>query len=202
MSYEGVFSGMTEPSPDPGERLTALFHEVRSELVGLATFLVRSGVDPEEAVQETFIKCWRRRHELAEVRDLRGWVFTVAWNAARDLERRAGARRRAERGLAEALARGESGTMARTAVAGGGPVLELEQREQVERVRRQLHELPREEREVFLLRENAGMTYGQIAEVTGNPVGTVKSRMRAALRRLREALRERSDVQSESEVQG
>ena len=45
-----------------------------------------------------------------------------------------------------------------------------------------------EERDVFLLRQNGELTYEQIAEMHGCPVGTVKTRMRAALEKLRKVL--------------
>lgn len=50
--------------------------------------------------------------------------------------------------------------------------------------------LPREQREAFLLREEAGLSVAQIAEVTGAGQETAKSRLRYALQRLREGLRE------------
>lgn len=45
-----------------------------------------------------------------------------------------------------------------------------------------------EEQEVFLLRQNGSLTYEQIAESTSLPLGTVKTRMRSAIRQLREAV--------------
>lgn len=51
-----------------------------------------------------------------------------------------------------------------------------------------LQALPTEQREVFLLREYAGLRFGEIAEVTGTPENTVKSRMRYALEALRAEL--------------
>jgi len=61
-------------------------------------------------------------------------------------------------------------------------------REQLALVREALHGLRVEEKEVFLLRQNGQMTYQQIAEAMNLPVGTVKTRMRLALERIREAL--------------
>ena len=45
-----------------------------------------------------------------------------------------------------------------------------------------------EEQQVFLLRQNGSLTYDQIAEATSLPLGTVKTRMRTAIRQLREAV--------------
>jgi RNA polymerase sigma-70 factor (ECF subfamily) len=53
-----------------------------------------------------------------------------------------------------------------------------------------LRKLPEEQREVFLLREYSGVPFKEIAEVTGVPENTVKSRMRYALEGLRRALQE------------
>jgi RNA polymerase sigma-70 factor (ECF subfamily) len=57
-------------------------------------------------------------------------------------------------------------------------------------VRVALRKLRCEEQEVFLLRQNGGMSYEEIAEAVGIPLGTVKTRMRLAITRLREALAE------------
>lgn len=69
-----------------------------------------------------------------------------------------------------------------------GPEVDAEQREQLEQVRQALHQLRPEEQEVFLLRQNGDLTYEQIASTIGIPLGTVKTRMRLALGKLRTAL--------------
>ena len=68
------------------------------------------------------------------------------------------------------------------------PDVAVERKDALERVRAALHALPEAEREVFLLRQNGALTYEAIAASLHAPVGTVKTRMRAALRRLREAV--------------
>ena len=62
--------------------------------------------------------------------------------------------------------------------------------EQLARLRSAVLELRSEEQEVFLLRQNGELTYEQISESLGVPLGTVKTRMRLALAKLREALEE------------
>jgi RNA polymerase sigma-70 factor (ECF subfamily) len=69
-----------------------------------------------------------------------------------------------------------------------GPEADAAHREQLALIRQALASLRREEQEVFLLRQNGQMTYEEIAESIRIPVGTVKTRMRLALSKLREAL--------------
>ena len=71
--------------------------------------------------------------------------------------------------------------------------MELERQEQIARVQRALLDLRPEEQEVFLLRQNGGMTYEEIALSISLPVGTVKTRMRLALQKLRAVLKRTSD---------
>ena len=71
-----------------------------------------------------------------------------------------------------------------------GPDLLVEQDERLSRLRQVLTQLRPEEQEVFLLRQNGELTYEEIAEEIGVPSGTVKTRMRLALSKLREVLAE------------
>jgi RNA polymerase sigma-70 factor (ECF subfamily) len=71
-----------------------------------------------------------------------------------------------------------------------GPQHAAAQHEQLERVRGAVRELRTEEQEVFLLRQNGELTYEEIASAIGIPTGTVKTRMRRALTKLRQVLAE------------
>jgi RNA polymerase sigma factor (sigma-70 family) len=62
---------------------------------------------------------------------------------------------------------------------------QLEQDEQLARVRRAVADLRPEEQEVFLLRQNGELTYDEIAAAVGIPLSTVKTRMRLAIAKLR-----------------
>jgi RNA polymerase sigma-70 factor (ECF subfamily) len=68
------------------------------------------------------------------------------------------------------------------------PGQDIEHQESMQRVRKALMQLRPEEQEVFLLRQNGDLTYEQIAEMRNRPVGTVKTQMRSALAKLRQAL--------------
>jgi len=66
-----------------------------------------------------------------------------------------------------------------------------------ERMQRAIEALPDEQREIFLLREVSDLQFNEIAEIVGIPENTVKSRMRYALEKLREALAEYRDLAAE-----
>jgi RNA polymerase sigma-70 factor, ECF subfamily len=68
------------------------------------------------------------------------------------------------------------------------PFATVAQAIEAERVQAVLRELPEEQREAIVLAYFAGLTHQEIAEETGAPLGTVKSRMRLGLRRMRTLL--------------
>ena len=170
-----------QDSADSRQKLETLFADAHGEILGTLFYLVGNIEDARDALQETFLKCWRHQEQMAEVANLRAWVFRVALNTGRDCRKAAWNRRR--QSLVEDV------IMVSTA---DGPDAGLERDEQTQVLRHAVLKLRPEEQEVFLLRQNGDFTYEQIAEATSLPVGTVKTRMRAAIRRLREAVGEQS----------
>src|SRR4051812_28074649 len=83
-----------------GDDLVRVFNEVRTELVSTLVFMLGNREDAQDAAQEAFVKCWRNRDGVSEVRNLRAWIFRVGLNAAKDLQRNAWNRR--SRPLAQA----------------------------------------------------------------------------------------------------
>jgi RNA polymerase sigma factor (sigma-70 family) len=69
--------------------LLRAFAEVREELLGTLAGHLGSHEDAQDVAQETFLKCWRARRKLRRVRNLKAWIFRIALNAARDLQRNA-----------------------------------------------------------------------------------------------------------------
>jgi RNA polymerase sigma factor (sigma-70 family) len=163
------------PSSDTLEDAFACY---QPELLGMLYHLVGNIEDARDALQDTFIKCWRHRDEIAGIENLKAWIFRIALNTGRDLRQTAWRRRK--KPLPE--------DTTNLVTQGDGPEAEVEHREQMALIREAVSQLRTEEQEVFLLRQNAQMTYEQIADTMGIPTGTVKTRMRLALIRLREAL--------------
>lgn len=162
--------------------LEAAFARYQSELLGTLYYLVGNFEDASDAMQETYLKCWRHREKLPDIKNLKAWIFRIAVNTARDIRQTAWRRKR------KSLP--DEGNMIASRQA--DPPEQIEQSEQVMRLRAAVGELRPEEQEVFLLRQNGEMTYEQIGEAVGIPTGTAKTRMRLALTKLREALADHS----------
>lgn len=154
------------------------FAQYQSELLGTLFYLVGNLEDARDALQEAFIKCWRNQDKLPEIDNLKAWIFRIALNTGRDIRETAWRRKK------QALPEDES--MLTSAQA--GPEAIVEQDERLSRLRVAMHQLRPEEQEVFLLRQNGEMTYEEIGEALEIPSGTVKTRMRLALQKLREVL--------------
>ena len=154
------------------------FARYQDELLGTLFYMLGNREDARDAVQETFIKCWRHRGGLPQINNLKAWIFRVALNTGRD-QRRAACR---DRRLLQAGADSMMATLETS------PLAALEHEDELALVRKALSDLRPEEQEVFLLRQNGEMTYDAIARAIGIPLNTVKTRMRLALTKLRSAL--------------
>jgi RNA polymerase sigma-70 factor (ECF subfamily) len=131
----------------------------------------------EDVVQEAFLSLWRSGARYDRARgSVRSWVLSVVHNRAVDALRRGvvrDGRTVDDEGLAERVAAPE-----RTDV-------EVARREEAREVRGALGELPAEQRQVIELSYFGGFTHVQIASMLEVPIGTVKSRMRLGLTKLR-----------------
>ena len=177
----------TGPLDEQG--LVSLFNDIRDELVSTLQYMLGNADDAQDAAQEAFLKCWRARHTLSEILNLRAWIFRVGLNAAKDFQRSAWNRR------SRPLPEDDLMMPARDEPTGQS----LEDREALDRLRDAISHLRPEEKEVFLLRQNGDFTYEQIAEMRNAPVGTVKTQMRTALQKLRKVLNPDPDSDDETE---
>jgi RNA polymerase sigma-70 factor (ECF subfamily) len=163
-----------------GEDFVCAFNGLRTELVSTLYFYLGNFEDAQDAAQEAFLKCWRFRDTMSDVRNLRAWIFRVGLNSAKDLQRNAFRRRVRPLSVAGVPLQPDSAS----------PEKSAQDREAKERLRQALVDLRPDEKEVFLLRQNGCLTYEEIAKLRQSPVGTVKTQMRAAIAKLRQVLQE------------
>ena len=142
-------------------------------------FLMRSGADPslaEECTQDVMAALWHKSHQFDPARaSVATWIFTIARNRKIDILRR---QRRPE---PEDLAWGPE------AEPDQEDVLNLQQESKI--LGAALAELPEAQRELIEKAYFGDLTHSEIAAETGLPLGTIKSRIRLALERLRHVMK-------------
>ncbi|MDC3379411.1 RNA polymerase sigma factor [Planctomycetota bacterium] len=160
---------MSPPTTSPTTEFAPLFKRLGPALYRQAAAILGDRVGAEDVVQDAFVRIWRRRERLDPAR-IDGYLFAAVRNLALDRLRRA--KRAASGQLLVAAAGAEE--------PADGP--------DTEKINAALCGLPAEQREVVVLRVHQGLSFAEIAEHTETRLGTVHSRYRYAMERLREAL--------------
>jgi RNA polymerase sigma-70 factor, ECF subfamily len=162
---------------DDGVAFAALFDRYA---VRIKAFMLRAGAseqDADEIAQDVMVSVWRRAASFDPARAAAStWIFAIARNRRIDMIRQA---RRPAPDPEDPLFQPDP-------EPDGLLTVSLAEREAL--VREGLATLPAEQREALRLAFYDGMSHGEIAERTGLPLGTVKSRIRLAFRHLRGAL--------------
>ncbi len=176
-------SALRDGDPTPFERFVVL------EAATLLGFFRRLGAPAEEAedlAQETLLKLYRNAQRYEARESFSSFVFRVARNAWIDSQRRRSVRpERAAGGGGDDDPDRAARVTAEQPEAGAG----LDSRTRAAALLDALGALPEGQRAVFELGALQELPYEEVSEVLGIPVGTVKSRMFHAVRRLRERLK-------------
>ena len=154
----------------------------------LITRMLKSADDVEDVVEETFWQAWRQAQRFDATRgSVQTWLLTIA--RSRALDRLRATRRLREESLDvdPGIDAGRPGTGAVVA-SSNNPSLDVEHAERKRLVLAALAELPGEQRQALELGYFGGLSQSEIAERTGQPLGTIKTRMRLAMLKLRERL--------------
>jgi RNA polymerase sigma-70 factor, ECF subfamily len=158
--------------------IAALYDRYRLILFGLILRILHSQPEAEDVLQEVFLQVWRRASDFDEQRGRPfTWLVTLARSRAIDRLRSLASR---DRTVTEA-ARATPDIIVDAAD-------DAMKSEQGAIVRRALDELPEEQRRALVLAYFEGLTQSEIAARLNSPLGTVKTRMRSGMIRLRELL--------------
>jgi RNA polymerase sigma-70 factor (ECF subfamily) len=164
------------------QALGALYDRWHAVVHGVVARMLRQPDDVEDVVEEAFWQAWRQASRFDPTRGaVHTWLLTIA--RSRALDRVRSLRRRREDPL-----EGDDGQAMAQPAAEGDPGLDAEAAELRTLVVAAMAELPSEQREALELGYFGGLSQTEIAERTGQPLGTVKTRMRLALQKLRSQL--------------
>lgn len=151
-----------------------LFDRYARIVYSIALRVLHDPAEAEDVMQEVLMQIWRGAPSFIVGRgSLGGWLAVVARNRAIDVLRR----------------RHPSDSIDEVALpASIDLAAEAERNTLMEKLRVIMHELPQEQQKSLQLAFFEGLTHSEIAEKTGDPLGTVKTRIRLALISIRKAL--------------
>ena len=163
------------------DALGTLYNRYSNGVYALAMQMLKDSGAAEEVVQDAFHNVWRRAASYHPDRGkVTSWLFSIAHHRAIDeIRRRRRDREHVQHGvdIANRPSEGRGDPVEYTA-------LSLEGR----RIKEALNVLRKEQREIVMLAYYGGFTHSEIAAKLDQPLGTVKTRMRLALKKLREVL--------------
>ena len=160
--------------------LAELYDETSTRLYSLAMSILNDTADAEEVVLDVYQYVWHSAHSFDARRGtVWSWLSILTRSRAIDRVRSAGARRELQ-SCAWGSFELESGSP--------GPEVQAIDHQQREIIRRALESLSARERAAIELAYFRGFTHIEIAEELGEPLGTIKTRIRSGMRKLRDAV--------------
>jgi RNA polymerase sigma-70 factor (ECF subfamily) len=155
------------------QAMASLFDRYSKVVYSVALRVLRDPASAEDVLQEVFMQIWRNPDSFTAARgSLGGWLSIVSRNRSIDTLRR----KRPSTNVDD-IPLASSFNLAD----------EAERNSLMERARGVIHKLPTEQRKTLEMAFFDGLTHSEIAEMTGDPLGTVKTRIRSALLTLRKA---------------
>lgn len=176
----------------------AVIERYHDPLMRFLTRLMGGRAAAEDAFQETFLQVHNSLESFDPARRLKPWLFTIAANKARDALRKR--QRRPTVSLSAPIDSAEGRSFVDLMEIDVAGVSEgLEQAELSAMVQSAIDVLSPRLREILLLAYFQKMTYAQIAEVSGVPLGTVKSRLHSAVAAFAKAWSEQAEARGDNE---
>jgi RNA polymerase sigma-70 factor (ECF subfamily) len=168
--------------------LAALYDRYAGMLYGLLVRILKDTHAAEEVLQDLFLQLWRTASRFDASRgSMTAWLMVMARNRAIS---------RLRRGNRHVVADDPEGYLLESLPSPGNLEEDAVRLQMAGRLRAAMQSLPGEQRQALELAYFEGMTQTEIAERTGAPLGTVKSRVRAAMQSLKQHFDERTTRQS------
>jgi RNA polymerase sigma-70 factor (ECF subfamily) len=153
--------------------MASLYDRYSNVVYSVALRVLRDPASAEDVLQEIFMQIWRHPESFVASRgSLGGWLAVVSRNRSIDALRR----RRPTESVDEIVL-----------ASNYNLADEAERDGMMEKARGIIHDLPPEQRKTLEMAFFDGLAHSEIAEMTGDPLGTVKTRIRSALMTLRKA---------------
>jgi RNA polymerase sigma-70 factor (ECF subfamily) len=173
----------------------SLVRPFQDRIYNAAYRILGSAEEAEEVVQDTYIKVHQGIDKFNKSSSFAAWVFRIAHNSCLDTIRFRQRKRSLQTLAFDPLAApegdgadGTSQVVSQAADPGPGPAELLDKDEQGKFIAAKLNELPDSQRAVLVLHDIEGFSYQEIADIVGEKIGTVRSRLHYGRLKLRELL--------------
>jgi RNA polymerase sigma-70 factor, ECF subfamily len=171
---------------------TELVHRYERELYRYLARYLGNPTLAEDVFQNTFLQIHLKRGLYEDGRPFRPWLYAIATHQAVDALRKAGRHPTVslDQRVTPTQHDSEAGSLLDLLVNEGvGPLAELQEQERQQWVRQSIERLPDTLRQTLILAYHQDLKYREIADLLKIPVGTVKSRLHAALSKLQDMAR-------------
>ncbi len=170
------------------EEFDHLYQEYRSAVYSFACYLTQNSGEAEDLFQETWLRVVHHLPKKVEKSSAKAWIFTITANLHKDALRKKRIRRAFFLQKASGSGPEEEGSAFLFGSSIPGETNGADRVDMKQDIARAMKRLPEKQRGIFALREIEGLKYSEISEIYGIPLGTVKSLMFRAVRRLRREL--------------
>ncbi|UCC41029.1 MAG: RNA polymerase sigma factor [Candidatus Aminicenantes bacterium] len=171
------------------EQFDDLYNEYKNSVYGLACYLTGNRSEAEDLFQETWLRVTENINKISNAKDIKAWIFTIAANLYRDELRKKKVRRMFFFQKAKTLSKQEIVSNDAQWGAESKKMNESNRKDMNRATSQAVAKLPNRQRLVFVLKEVKGYKHREIGEILKMPVGTVKTLLYRATKRLQRELR-------------
>jgi RNA polymerase sigma-70 factor (ECF subfamily) len=168
---------------DDIECFNILVDRYKNQLLNFIFRFIGDMAVAEDLVQETFLRLYRKKHYYKEIAKFSTWIYTIASNLAKSE-----LRRRKRRNFFSIHNVGEENKDFDIPDPDADPYENAQTSMVIERIQTAIADLPLHFKEVVLMRDVQGLSYEEISDALGIPLGTVKSRVNRGRLKLQEEL--------------
>ena len=172
-----------------GEAFRQLMKLYQNKLYGYLYRYSDCEDESDELFQETLIKVWNGIRKYNNQNKFSSWLFTIAHNVAMD-SLRSKNRRKILVSIDNVNEKSRFPLQDEQII----------QKEEIEKINRSILNLSFKQKEVFLLRQNGELSFKEIAEVTNQPINTVLSHMRYAIKKIRKQFENENESRKKSAI--
>lgn len=170
-----------------GQAFEKLLTRYQNDVFNLCFRLLGDTQEAADCAQETFIRAYRSLKGFRREAKVSTWLYTIAVNTCKNREASAHYRRRRLMvSIDPAASREIPGTVLEIEDPAPSPLSQLIDREREALFQKAIDTLPQESKTIVILRDVEGLSYEEIAQISGLPLGTVKSRLARARQQIME----------------